>query len=74
MTNPSDVTIIDYNSGNLKGKLALFFITDKAKQVYKTMLIDSLYCLAYDKSDTIMAKAEQFCINHNLHYELVYRN
>jgi hypothetical protein len=67
----SDVTIKEYTRGKLAGKVALFFNTDKAKQEYKKMLIDSLYCIAYDKTDTIMEKAERFCTDRQLHYEIV---
>ena len=70
MPSQSDITIKEYNSGKLAGKIALFFNTDKAKQVYNKMLIDSLYCLAYEKTDTVMDKAENFCTSHQLHYEI----
>ena len=69
--NQSDITVKEYNSGKLSGKVALFFNTDKAKQVYKTMLIDSQYILAYANSPTLMDKIDSFCSNHKLHYEIV---
>lgn len=74
----SDITIKVYKRGNLAGKIALYFCTDKAKKVYEKIVWvpekrikddNNRYLLAYDVA--ALPKAETFCSNNQLHYEII---
>lgn len=66
-----DVTIKHYHRGNLAGKLAMFFESDKAKAICANIRKDNLNCIAMELTDTNADKAAQLCERHRLYYEII---
>ncbi len=73
-----DAILKIYNSGNLKGKYALFFNSLKAIEVYKSLRLEVIdgayYIVAGLNTDENLKKVRAFLDRHQLHYEEVILN
>ena len=67
---PTDATIKIYNRGNLAGKFAIFFTSEKAMKIAKgTGIKDNIF--AASNTDINLKKAELFLERQRLRYDTV---
>jgi len=73
-----DAILKIYNRGNLNGKFALFFKSDKAISTAKKIGVkpvtdgeDTAYIIAGSNNEENVKKAESFLNDWQLHYEII---
>jgi hypothetical protein len=67
---PTDATVKVYHRGNLAGKFAIFFTSEKAMKIAKEAGIkDNLF--AANNTDINLKKAEAFLARQRLRYDMV---
>jgi hypothetical protein len=71
MAAPVDCTIKIYTRGNLAGKLAIFFTSDKAKEIAKNKLELKSDILATINREHTQSNAEKLLSANKLHYEII---